>query len=77
MPYSLFCDSRGYQKLNSWTVILKKNVLLNLVIGPVIVIGAQQWTTLFPSVGRPLSNWVDIYILALGPGNVFYWNRNT
>ena len=42
-----------------------------------VVIGAQQWTALFPSVGRPLSNWVDIYILALGPGNVFYWNRNT
>ena len=22
-------------------------------------------------------NWVDIYILALGSGNVFYLNRNT
>lgn len=55
----------------------EKNVLLKLVIGPVIAVGAQQWTTLFPSVDRPLNSWVDIYILALGPGNVFYLNRNT
>jgi hypothetical protein len=55
----------------------EKNVLLNLVICPVIVVGGQGWITLFPSVGRPSNNWVDIYIVALGSGNVFYFNRNT
>jgi len=56
---------------------MNSDVLLNLVIGPVIVVGAQQWTTLFPSVDRPLNSWVAIYILALGSGNVFCLSRYT
>jgi hypothetical protein len=66
VPYSLLWNSHGYRKSNCWTVILKKNVLLSMVIGPVIVVGVPAMDRTVSVSGptfKHFSTWLRKHVL--------------